>query len=116
MKATDKINLLLKGISLKDIQTLEAEEKKELEAEEKKKDEEKKPEEKKDEEKKPEEKPDQVAELLKKIDTMSETLKAIQSENASNVDTEDEEEAEKTSIEKADEVMNRLFGNGKEGK
>lgn len=109
MKATDKINLLLKGISLKDIQSLEAEEKKELEAEEKKETEEKKP-----EEKKPEEKLDQVEELLKKIDTMSETLKAIQSENASNVDTEGEE-PEKTSIEKADEVMNRLFGNGKEG-
>ena len=110
MKATDKINLLLKGVSMKDIQSLEAEEKKELEEEQKKETEEKKP-----EEKKPEEKPDQVAELLKKIDVMSETLKALQSENASNVDTEGEE-AEKTSMEKADEVMNRLFGNGKEGK
>jgi hypothetical protein len=114
MKATDKINLLLKGISMKDIQKLEADEKKELEAEEKKKDEEKKPEEKKPEEK-PEEKPDQISELLKKIDTMSETLKALQSENASNVDTEGEEEAEKTSMQKAEEVMNNLFGNGKEG-
>lgn len=111
MKATDKINLLLKGISMKDIQKLEAEEKEELKEE---KDKEGKPEEK-DKEGKPEEKPDQISELLKKIDTMSETLKAIQSENASNVDTEGEE-AEKTSIEKADEVMNRLFGNGKEGK
>ena len=110
MKATDKINLLLKGVSMKDIQSLEAEEKKELEAEEKEKE---KPEEK--EKEKPEEKPDQISELLEKINTMSETLKAIQSENASNVDTEGEE-AEKTSIEKADEVMNRLFGNGKEGK
>ena len=110
MKATDKINLLLKGVSMKDIQSLEAEEKKELEEKQKKETEEKKP-----EEKKPEEKPDQVAELLKKIDVMSETLKALQSENASNVYTEGEE-AEKTSMEKADEVMNRLFGNGKEGK
>jgi hypothetical protein len=46
---------------------------------------------------------------------MSETLKALQSENASNVDTEGEE-AEKTSMQKAEEVMNNLFGNGKEGK
>ena len=112
MKASDKIQLLLKGVKLSEIKELEEQEKKENE-ENKEKEREvlKKNEEKykKDDEKnenKEDKKDSEIEDLKKNFTELKELIEKWQEKNISDVNTEDEE---KTTVDKVEDIANRLF-------
>lgn len=115
MKASDKVQLLLRGVKLSEIKELEEQEKKENEEIENKKEEKersvlKKQEEKfKDDEKsenKEDEKENELQELKKNFTELKDLITSWQEKNISDVNTEDEE---KTTVDKVEDIANRLF-------
>lgn len=116
MKTSDKVQLLLRGIKLSEIKELEEQEKKENEEIENKKEEkersvlEKQEKKFKDDEKsenKEDEKDSDIKELKKNFTELKELITSWQEKNISDVNTEDEEE--KTTADKVEDIANRLF-------
>ena len=107
MKASEKMSLLMKGLSLKEIneldQELEAEKKADLEAEKQKV--------KEGEKKSASVTPEEFTAFMEKMNTFVDNY---HKDNIDDVDTEGEED-ELSSSEKADKLINDLFGR-KEGK
>lgn len=115
MKASDKVQLLLRGVKLSEIKELEEQEKKENEEIENKKEEKEREvlrnqEEKfKDDEKsenKEDKKENEIEELKKNFTELKDLIESWQEKNISDVNTED---GEKDTTTKVEDIANRLF-------